>query len=96
MAFPADVIPKSATASVWGVASVGAGLGGVIFQSVSGVAIKNLSTHFNYARAYNAVFIGYGLISLIGLAIVLFLTGPLVSDKELQVYVDQDEKNLVK
>jgi ACS family hexuronate transporter-like MFS transporter len=96
MAFPADVVPKSATASVWGVASVGAGLGGVIFQSVSGVAIKNLSTHFNYARAYNMVFIGYGLISLIGLSIVLFLTGPLVSDKELQVYVDQDEKNLVK
>jgi ACS family hexuronate transporter-like MFS transporter len=96
MAFPADVVPKSATASVWGIASVGAGLGGVIFQSVSGVAIKNLSIHFNYARAYNAVFIGYGLISLIGLAIILFLTGPLVSDKELLAYVDQDEKNPVK
>jgi ACS family hexuronate transporter-like MFS transporter len=95
MAFPADVVPKSATASVWGVASVGAGLGGVIFQSVSGLAIKNLSTHFNYAIAYNAVFIGYGLISLLGLAIVLFLTGPLVCDKELQDYVDQDGGNSV-
>jgi ACS family hexuronate transporter-like MFS transporter len=89
MAFPADVVPKSATASVWGIASVGAGLGGVIFQSVSGVTIKNLSTHFNYTMAYNAVFIGYGLIALIGLAIVLFLTGRLVPNKDLQEYVDK-------
>ncbi len=88
MAFPADVVPKSATASVWGIASVGAGLGGVIFQSVSGVTIKNLSTNFDYTIAYNAVFIGYGLIALIGLAIVLFLTGPLVQNKDLQDYVD--------
>jgi ACS family hexuronate transporter-like MFS transporter len=87
MAFPADVVPKSATASVWGIASVGAGLGGVIFQSISGVMIKNLSTHFDYTIAYNAVFIGYGLIALIGLAIVLFLTGPLVQNKDLQDYV---------
>jgi len=90
MAFPADVVPKSATASVWGIASVGAGLGGVIFQSISGVAIKNLSTHFDYMIAYNTVFIGYGLMALIGLAIVLFLTGPLVRDCDLQAYVDKE------
>jgi ACS family hexuronate transporter-like MFS transporter len=90
MAFPADVVPKSATASVWGIASVGAGLGGVIFQSISGVAIKNLSTHFDYTIAYNAVFIGYGLMTLIGLAIVLFLTGPLVRNSDLQAYVDKE------
>jgi ACS family hexuronate transporter-like MFS transporter len=90
MAFPADVVPKSATASVWGIASVGAGLGGVIFQSISGVAIKNLSTNFDYEIAYSAVFIGYGFMALIGLSILLFLTGPVVRDKELQEYVDQD------
>jgi ACS family hexuronate transporter-like MFS transporter len=90
MAFPADVVPKSATASVWGIASVGAGLGGVIFQSISGVAIKNLSTHFDYTIAYNAVFIGYGLMALLGLAIVLFLTGPLVHNRDLQAYVDKE------
>ena len=90
MAFPADVVPKSATASVWGIASVGAGLGGVIFQSISGIAIKNLSAHFNYSIAYNAVFVGYGLMALIGLAIVLFLTGPLVLNKDLQAYVDKE------
>jgi len=89
LAFPADVVPKSATASVWGIASVGAGLGGVIFQAISGVAIKNLSTHFNYTIAYSTVFIGYGLIALIGLAIVIFLTGPIVHNKDLQAYVDQ-------
>ena len=89
LAFPADVVPKSATASVWGIGSVGAGLGGVIFQSLSGVAIKNLSVQFNYGIAYSAVFIGYGIISLIGLAIVLFLTGPLVRNIELQDYADK-------
>jgi ACS family hexuronate transporter-like MFS transporter len=90
MAFPADVVPKSATASVWGLASVGSGLGGVIFQSLSGVAIKNLSGHFNYTIAYGAVFIGYGIMALIGCAIVLFLIGPLVRNKELQEYVDSN------
>jgi ACS family hexuronate transporter-like MFS transporter len=88
MAFPADVVPKSATASVWGIASVGAGLGGVIFQSVSGVTIKNLSIHYNYTIAYHAVFIGYGIMALIGLAIILFRTGPLVQNKDLQIYAD--------
>jgi ACS family hexuronate transporter-like MFS transporter len=88
MAFPADVVPKSATASVWGIASVGAGLGGVIFQSISGVAIKDLSAHFDYTLAYNVVFIGYGLLSLIGLSFVLFFLGPLVQNKEMQDYVE--------
>jgi ACS family hexuronate transporter-like MFS transporter len=86
MAFPADVVPENATASVWGIASVGAGLGGVIFQSLSGVTIKNLSTHFDYTTAYKVVFTGYGLIALIGLGLVLFMTGPLVQNKELQKY----------
>ena len=90
MAFPADVVPKSAIASVWGIASVGAGLGGVLFQSISGLSIKTLSTHFNYTFAYGAVFIGYGSIALIGLAIVLFMTGPLVRNEELQAYADNE------
>ncbi|MBN1183985.1 MAG: MFS transporter [Bacteroidales bacterium] len=95
MAMPADVVPPSATASVWGVASVGAGLGGAIFQSISGVAIKNLSTQFNYTIAYSAVFIGYGIIALIGLSIILFRTGPLLRNLELQEYVDNIEKKIL-
>lgn len=90
LAFPADVVPLSATASVWGLASVGSGLGGAIFQSISGVAVKNLSTKFSYSIAYNAVFIGYGLMALIGLLILLFMTGPLVRNKELKEYVEQE------
>ena len=90
LAFPADVVPLSATASVWGVASVGSGLGGAIFQSLSGVTVKNLSAKFNYSTAYNAVFIGYGLLALIGISILLFMTGPLVRNKKLQEYVEQE------
>lgn len=92
MAFPADVVPQSATASVWGVASVGAGLGGALFQSLSGIAVNNLSNTYSYPMAYNAVFMGYGLLAIIGLSIVLFGTGPLVKNAELQRYVDQAEE----
>ena len=87
LAFPADVVPLSATASVYGLASVGSGLGGAIFQSLSGVAVKKLSEKFNYVIAYNAVFIGYGLMALTGILILLFMTGPLIRDKKLEQYV---------
>jgi ACS family hexuronate transporter-like MFS transporter len=91
LAFPADVVPLSATASVWGVASVGSGLGGAIFQSLSGIVVLSLSKKYNYAIAYNTVFVGYGLLALIGVAILLFMTGPLVRNKQLQEYVEQEK-----
>ncbi|MDP4213548.1 MAG: MFS transporter [Bacteroidota bacterium] len=87
MAFPGDVVPQSATASVWGLASVGAGLGGALFQSLSGIALKNLSVSHNYAFAYNAVFIGYGILALLGVYIILFRIGPLVKNESLHQYV---------
>lgn len=87
MAFPADVVPQSATASVWGIASVGAGLGGIIFQSLSGMAVNDLSELYNYAHAYNVVFVGYGILAVVGLSIVLFLMGPLVKNESLHNYV---------
>ena len=83
MAFPGDVVPSNATASVWGVASVGAGLGGAFFQSVSGLAVKNISAVSGYSAAYNAVFFGYGVMALIGLFVVLVVMGPLEKDKKL-------------
>jgi MFS transporter, ACS family, hexuronate transporter len=89
LAFPADVVPLSATASVWGIGSVGSGLGGAIFQSLSGLAVMSLSAKFNYAVAYNTVFVGYGLLALTGTAILIFMTGPLVRNQELHAYVDQ-------
>lgn len=92
MAFPADVVPQSATASVWGVASVGAGFGGMVFQSLSGITVKNLSEAYNYSVAYNAVFVGYGVTALVGLSIVLFVMGPLVKNRTLQEYVEKVSK----
>jgi ACS family hexuronate transporter-like MFS transporter len=89
MAFPADVVPQSGVASVYGLASVGAGLGGAIFQSLSGIAVKNLSASYNYSIAYNAVFVGYGILALIGLSIVMFFMGPLHKNMILQEYVDR-------
>jgi ACS family hexuronate transporter-like MFS transporter len=85
MAFPGDVVPPNAQASVWGVASVGSGLGGFVFQGLSGEAVKTLSASSGYAAAYNMVFLGYGIMALVGLAIILFVMGPLVKDEKLQM-----------
>jgi len=90
IAFTPDVVPKSATASVYGIASVGSGLGGVFFQSISGLTVKNLSEAYNYTIAYHSVFIGYGVMALIGLYIILFRLGPLVQDKGLHAYVKSE------
>lgn len=90
MAFPGDVVPQSATASVWGVASVGAGLGGLIFQSLSGITVKLISGSSGYAMAYNTVFVGYGLLAIIGVSIVLFVMGPLVKNESLYEFVTRD------
>ena len=84
LAFPADVVPQRATATVWGLASVGAGLGGAFFQQVSGLAIARLRTTLGVAAAYHAVFVAYGLVALAGLAIVLFPMGPLTRDETLE------------
>jgi ACS family hexuronate transporter-like MFS transporter len=89
LAYPADVVPKSAVASVWGLASVGAGLGGAIFQSLSGLTIKSFSTTHSYNYAYNLLFIGFGVSCLIGLSIILFLMGPLVKNEKLHDYVSK-------
>lgn len=72
LAFPADVFPKNAVGSVWGLASMGSGFGGMFFSWLSGLLIQ----HFGYYP----VFIGYGVMPLVGLAIVLWLIGPLEPD----------------
>jgi ACS family hexuronate transporter-like MFS transporter len=90
LALPADVVPKSAAASAWGLACIGNGIGGAIFQSLSGITLKYVSASFSYAIAYNVLFVGFGVLSLIGLFVLLFLLGPLVKNKELQDYVDEE------
>ena len=89
MAFPPDVVPLNATASVWGIASVGAGLGGSIFQAISGVTIEHLSKTKGYSFAYNTVFIGYGVMALIAVLIILFLIGPLEQNKDFEAINDK-------
>ncbi|MES1215978.1 MAG: MFS transporter [Bacteroidota bacterium] len=91
LAYPGDVVPKTAVASVWGLASVGAGLGGAIFQSLSGLTVGKISASANYTTAYNYLFIGYGAISFIGVFIVLFLLGPLYKNEELHTYAEANK-----
>ena len=88
LAYPADVVPKTAAASVWGISGIGAGLGGALFQGLSGYTVAKVSAKVNYTTAYNYVFIGYGLIALLGVAVILFLLGPLKKNEELHTYVD--------
>ena len=61
LAFPADVFPQRAVATVWGLASVGAGLGGAFFQHASGLAVAHLRTTLGVAGAYHTVFVAYGV-----------------------------------
>lgn len=84
LAFPADVVPQRAVATVWGLASVGAGLGGAFFQQASGLTVAHLRTTLGVAGAYHTVFFAYGLVALVGLALVLFPMGPLTRDETLQ------------
>jgi MFS transporter, ACS family, aldohexuronate transporter len=69
LAFPAEVFPKTAVGSVWGLASMGSGLGGMFFQWLSGWLVDRFG--------YRPVFIGYGIMPIIAVLIVLFLIGPL-------------------
>ena len=90
LAFPADVVPKNSAASAWGLACIGNGLGGAIFQSLSGVTLKSVSATHGYTSAYNILFIGFGISALIGVSILLFGMGPLVKDEALEKYVAGD------
>ena len=73
LAFPPDVFPKNALASVWGLASMGSGFGGMVFMALSGWLIG----HFGYLP----VFVGYGLMPLLALLLVIFGIGPLRRDE---------------
>jgi ACS family hexuronate transporter-like MFS transporter len=81
LAFPADVFPKNMVASVWGLASMGAGFGGMLFGWLSGWMIDRYG--------YTPVFISYGLMPLVALSLVLFALGPLQPLPEFQT-VEED------
>lgn len=77
LAFPADVFPKNMVGSIWGLASLGSGLGGMLFSWLSGRVID--------AHGYMPVFVAYGIMPLIAAFIVLAFIGPLRPMAEFQV-----------
>ncbi len=76
LAFPPDVFPKNMVASVWGLASMGAGFGGMLFGWLSGWMIDR--------HGYTPVFIAYGIMPLVAASLVLFALGPLRPLPEFQ------------
>jgi ACS family hexuronate transporter-like MFS transporter len=69
LAMPADVFPKNAVASVWGLSGLGAGFGGMVFALITGVLVD----HYSYVP----VFIMFGLLPVIATLILWFVLGPL-------------------
>ncbi len=65
LAFPADVFPKNTVGSIWGLASMGSGFGGMMFSLATGWIVD----HYSFVPA----FILFGLIPLVSASIVLTL-----------------------
>jgi ACS family hexuronate transporter-like MFS transporter len=82
LAFPADVFPRNMVGSIWGLASMGSGFGGMLFSWLSGRLIDRYG--------YSPVFIGYGIMPVIALLIVLLLVGPLTRDRRFQAQVTEE------
>jgi MFS transporter, ACS family, hexuronate transporter len=76
LAFPAEVFPKSAVASVWGLASVGSGLGGLVFFFFAGQIVEKVG--------YQPVFMGCAAMAVTALSLVLFGLGPLRRDSRFE------------
>jgi len=92
LALTADVIPKSSSASAWGLACIGNGIGGAIFQALSGITLKSFSVSAGYVAAYNILFLGFGILVVIGVLILLFLSGPFEKNKALYDYAEGTAK----
>lgn len=71
LAMPADVFPAAGVASVYGLASMGSGLGGMIFALITGWLVDRYS--------YVPVFWMFGIIPLICVAILWLFMGRLES-----------------
>ena len=69
LAFPSDVFPKNAVGSVYGLASMGSGFGGMVFTLLTGWVIDRYS--------YVPVFFGFGITPLVCAGIIWGLLGPI-------------------
>jgi MFS transporter, ACS family, hexuronate transporter len=81
LALPTDVFPKNAVASVYGLGSMGAGFGGMIFSLATGWLVDHFS--------FTPVFIGFGVTPLICALILWTLMGPLRVPASLPVAVSK-------
>jgi ACS family hexuronate transporter-like MFS transporter len=90
LACPADVVPKSSAASVWGIGCVGTGLGGALFQALSGVTLTSFGANANHGAGYNYLFFMYGAIAIIGMLVVVFFMGPIKKDEALYAYAESE------
>ena len=62
LAMPADRFPGNTVGSVWGIASMGAGFGGMVFSLLTGWVVD----HYSYVP----VFVGFGILPLMAAAII--------------------------
>jgi ACS family hexuronate transporter-like MFS transporter len=69
LSFPADVYPKHVVGSVYGLASMGSGFGGMVFAQLTGWVID----HYSYVP----VFFAFGLMPLVCALILWTLLGPI-------------------
>jgi ACS family hexuronate transporter-like MFS transporter len=74
LAMPSDVFPKNAAASVYGLASMGSGFGGMLFTILTGWAIDHYS--------YKPVFFGFGIMPMICTLILWIAMGPLCATEQ--------------
>jgi ACS family hexuronate transporter-like MFS transporter len=72
LSMPADLFPGGAVASVYGLASMGSGFGGMLFTLITGWVVD----HYSYVP----VFIGFGIMPLLCASILWTLAGPLRPD----------------
>jgi ACS family hexuronate transporter-like MFS transporter len=69
LAMPSDVFPSEAVASVYGVASMGSGFGGMIFMLAAGWVVQRWS--------YSVAFLLFALLPLLGVGTQWLFMGPL-------------------
>jgi len=69
LAFPSDVFPKGVVGSVYGIASMGAGFGGMLFTLLTGWMVDHYS--------YQPVFFMFGILPLICASILWLWLGPI-------------------
>jgi ACS family hexuronate transporter-like MFS transporter len=74
LTIPSDVYSRNAVASVYGLASMGSGFGGMLFTLITGWVVDHYS--------YTPVFIGFGFVPLVCASILWAFAGPLTPVSE--------------